>query len=209
MKTLQPRRQELDLLTLARQLRMWRSYHIPDAHALKLLKLWLGFEFMDLMDDFGRIPVPYFNEVRRRLGYKTFMNLLADIRRCQSFYIVGDSGQDITAIFSPVWHRYEEADGMLLSGSITLKSAQSSVVKCDEFKVLYNQVIPTGSNATAFSKEEKEVSQGDELNPENRDRNRLARRNLIREYFEWVRRKEDGSRQDVQPWPCPMTELRD
>ncbi len=105
----------------------------------------------------------------------------------KSFYIVGNSEQDITAIFSPVWHRYEEADGMLLSGSVTLKSAQASVVKCDELKVLYNQVIPTGSNATAFSKEEKEASQGDELNPENRDRNRLARRKLIREYFEWVR----------------------
>ena len=160
MKTLQPRRQELDLLTLARQLRMWRSYHIPDAHALKLLKLWLGFEFMDLMDDFGRIPVPYFNEVRRRLGYKTFMNLLADIRRCQSFYIVGNSEQDITAIFSPVWHRYEEADGMLLSGSITLKSAQSSVVKCDEFKVLYNQVILLEVTPRRFPRKKKRLRRG-------------------------------------------------
>ena len=150
-----PRRPQVFWNHLGRQLKMWKSYRIVDAHALKLLKLWLGYDFLDLMDEFGRIPVPYFNEVRRRLGYKTFALLLDDIRRSQSFYIVGNSESDITAFFSPIWHNYEAADGVLLRGSMKVEESQNESQNespaATVFKDYNNKEYPNGVTAEAVS----------------------------------------------------------
>lgn len=186
-----PRRTQVYWNHLGRQLKMWKSYRIADAHALKLLKLWLGYEFLDLMDEFGRIPVPYFNEVRRRLGYKTFMLLLDDIRRSQSFYIVGNSEQDITAICSPVWHNYEKTDGLLLRGSAKISESQNESQNDGYSKEISNDInnkeILTGSNATAFS---------DETNPADESKNLkreiIVRRRIVKDYFTWLLRQNDS-----------------
>lgn len=181
-----PRRQQLYWNHLGRQLKMWKSYRIADAHALKLLKLWLGYEFLDLMDEFGRIPMPYFNEVRRRLGYKTFSLLLDDIRRSQSFYIVGNSEENITAIFSPVWHSYEKSDGLLLRGSCKEESQNES--QNDGYsKNINTKKILTGSNAMAIS---HEMSPSDET--KNMKREVFVRRRIVKDYFTWVLRQTDS-----------------
>lgn len=182
-----PRRPQVYWNHLGRQLKMWKSYHITDAHALKLLKLWLGYDFLDLMDEFGRIPMPFFNEVRRRLGYKTFWMLLDDLRRSRSFYIVGNSEQDITAIFSPIWHSYEKADGMLLQGSMRVDESQNESQNDGYSKDLNNKEILTGSNATAVS---EETGPADEST--NMKREVFVRRRIVKDYFTWLQRQGDS-----------------
>lgn len=165
---------------LGRQIKIWRHYHITDAHALKLTRLWLGYEFTDLMDEFGRIPRPLFNETRRRLGYNFWGLLLDDIKRSRSFYIVGGSEENITAIFSPLWHAYEKNDGNLLAGSL---SEDESNFESKNETLLYtsnNIYNPNGVTAEAVSFDEGSDQ-----------RDVFARRNIIRNYFTWLTQQTD------------------
>ena len=191
-----PRREQLYWNHLGRQLKMWRTYRIADAHALKLLRLWLGYEFLDLLDEFGRIPMPYFNEVRRRLGYKTFALLLDDVRRSQSFYIVGrgeGNVRDIMAIFSPIWHNYEEADGQLLRGSMRIEESQNESQNDGYSKDINNKEIPTGGNATAIPAEEQNPA--DEAR--NMKREVCVRRRIVKDYFTWLLRQNDSEHRSM------------
>lgn len=191
-----PRRPQVFWNHLGRQLKMWKSYRIVDAHALKLLKLWLGYDFLDLMDEFGRIPVPYFNEVRRRLGYKTFALLLDDIRRSQSFYIVGNSESDITAFFSPLWHNYEAADGVLLRGSMKVEESQNESqnggYSKEISKEINNKENPTGGNATAISDVTNPADETQHLK-----REVFVRRRIVKDYFTWLLRQQDSEHRSM------------
>lgn len=182
-----PRRPQVYWNHLGRQLKMWKSYHIIDAHALKLLKLWLGYEFLDLMDEFGRIPIHYFNETRRRMGYKTFALLLDDIRRSRSFYIVGNSETNITAFFSPIWHNYEPADGVLLRGSMQIDESQNESQNGSYSKEINNKENPTGGNAMAIRVENNPADE-----TENVKRDVLVRRRIVKDYFAWLLRQQDS-----------------
>lgn len=187
-----PRRPQVYWNHLGRQLKMWKSYRIVDAHALKLLKLWLGYEFLDLMDEFGRIPVHYFNEVRRRLGYKSFTLMFEDIRRSQSFYIVGNSESDITAFFSPIWHNYEAADGMLLRGSMRIEESQNDGYSKEISKEINNKEISTGSNATAIRVENNPADE-----TRNLKREVFVRRRIVKDYFTWILRQSDSEHRSM------------
>lgn len=165
---------------LGRQIKIWRHYHITDAHALKLLRLWLGYEFSDLMDEYGRIPLPYFNELRRRLCYKTHVLMLDDIKRSKSFFIVGFSENNITAIFSPLWHTYESADGKLISGPESIDESQMRVANATVLYTSNNIYNPNGVTAEAVSFDEGSDQ-----------RDVFARRNIIRNYFTWLTQQTD------------------
>lgn len=171
MEKLEPRRPEVYWNHLGRQLKLWRAYKITDAHALKLLKLWLGYEFTDLMDPFGRYPVQYFNEIRRRLGYAHWSVLLADLRSCRSFFLVGTSDENITAVFSPIWHEWEEADGTILAGSCDTKESQTLSQTFDVSKNINTKNNPTGSNDGALP------------------RDVVVRRRIVSDYFKWLVRQ--------------------
>lgn len=185
---IEPRRPSLLWNHLGRQLKMWRSYKVTDAHSVKLMKLWLGYEFTDLMDQFGRYTSLHFNEIRRRLGYKHFFQLMEDIRRCRSFFIVGTSEDKVTAIFSPVWHKWDEADGMILQGSCDTENKDNNDDEsrissriCDVSKNIYTKNNTTVSNDDAFSPDggsEQEVG-----------RDVMARKQVVRDYFKWLDRQ--------------------
>lgn len=171
------RRPAVRVEDLGRQLRMWRTYRMNDTHAHKMLRLWLGYEFRDLMDVYGRFPVQYFNEIRRRLGFRTLSLLLENVRTCQSFYIVGTDEEHISAFFSSVWHNYEEADGHLLKGSSSLKKLSDSDASKDNI-IKRN---PTGGNADAFSLE----------------RDEWVKRRQVSDYFKWMRSQTDAEHVSV------------
>lgn len=193
LKIIEPRRPQVGWNHLGRQLKMWRSYHIVDAHALKLLRLWIGYEFLDLMDEFGRFPIYNLNEIRRRLGYKYTSLMIDDIRISKSFYIVGNSESDITAIFSPVWHFYDPQDGQLLSGSSCTEESQNESQNGGYSKNIYNKNNPTGGNATAIT--EGAIPAIDET--ENMKREAIVRRHMVRDYFTWMQRQTNPEHQSL------------
>lgn len=163
--------------SLGKQLKLWRASKVTDAHALKLLKLWLGYEFTDLMDQFGRYPVHYLNEIRRRLAYSSILLMLDDIRRCRSFIIVGHDEKKITAIFSPLWHKWDDADGKILYGSMQIEESQTLNQTCDVSLKGPNVNSATASNDKA-------------LTPDG-GRTQAVRRQVVREYFQWFERQTD------------------
>lgn len=172
---LKPRWATVECQFLNKQMKIWRSRKINGCHVEKLLRLWLGYDFLDLMDDYGRIPRESFPEAARRLGYKSSQVLLEHIRRSMSFYIVGISSNVVSAIFSPAWHAYEEADGILFSGSIVKDFAENSA-EITEYNLnnnIYNN--PNGVTAKAVSLE----------------RDKQVRRNFVRQYFEWITQQTD------------------
>ena len=187
MAKLEPRRPQIRWNHLGRQLKLWRSYHINEVHCNKLLRLWVGYEFLDLLDEFGRIPVQCFNEARRRLGYKTSSLMLDDVRRCRSFYLVGINENQQTAIFSPIWRNYDPIDGMLLTGSIPVEESHSESQPGD-YSIEDNKIeVLTGGNTTVFSTEgcpEDETA--------NMKRITLARRRIVKDYFTWLQRQQDS-----------------
>ena len=165
---------------LGRQLKIWSHLHVKDNHALKILKLWLGYEFIDLMDIEGKFYKYSFNEIRRRLGYKTNSLLFQDIKRTKSFYLIGESDNNITAIFSPIWHKYNKSDGNLLVGSITIKESLNESPVATVYKEYINKDNPNGVTADAVS-----FLEGDD------NRDVYVRRNIVRKYFEWFNKQTD------------------
>ena len=168
---------------LGRQLKIWSHLHVKDIYAHKLLKLWLGYEFTDLMDERGRFNKYNFNEIRRRLKYRTTQLMFLDIKRTRSFYIIGDSNDEIFALFSPLWHSYDKSDGKLLDGSAVIdfshheslnESPAATVFKINN---IYN---PNGVTAEAVSFDEGSDQ-----------RDVFARRNIIRNYFTWLTQQTD------------------
>ena len=192
MANLEPRRASATFKYLERQLKLWRSYRINDAHCNKMLRLWMGGEFVDLMDEAGRIPVYHLNEVRRRLGYKTSMLLIDDIRRSRSFYIVGLNEKDLVAIGTPRWYNYEPEDGILLSGSIPVEESQKESQNATHSIVENKIVVLTGGNTTVFS---HEGSPEDETAKMKREV--LARRRIVKEYFAWLQRQKDSDHKSL------------
>ena len=96
---------------LGRLMKMWKAFRISDARALKLMRLYIGYDLTDLMDGEGRYPGSQLNELRRRLGYTTVYKLMADVIASKAFFVVGNSDRDVRAVFSPLWHRYVQEDG--------------------------------------------------------------------------------------------------
>ena len=110
---------------LGRQMKLWHRYGLSDSHCNKLWRLWVGYEFMDLMDENGRYLKQHYNEIRLRLSYASTATLLADIRRCRSFFLTGTDNNAPTLFFSSLWHRWEVSDGQLLPGSCELSETDS------------------------------------------------------------------------------------
>lgn len=154
---------------LGRQLCLWSRYGISDSRSLKLMRLWTGYQLTCYMDSLGRYTFHSFNQLRQQLGYKTIQLMLNDVRCSQSFVLISadidpaslketkifaqrrpnqEYANHITAFFSPLWHKWSEADGTPLDGSIHDCRIWSR--KCDhnDNNALDNN-NPTGSTADA------------------------------------------------------------
>lgn len=182
---------------LGRKLKVWRRNGLSDSHCLKLLRLWVGYEFRDLMDSRGRYPRRKLNDLRLRLGYKNIGQLLADVRRSNSYYLTGKDNEDPDYLISIVWHDWEESDGLLLSGSFTpIASGKTNVEAEDEFSrkngrnlrpVLnnnYNITNTTVGTAYAGTLSGNGLS---DLNHEQQEKKRV-----VREYFSWLEQCTDA-----------------
>lgn len=173
---------------LGKMLRIWKHNKISDSHANKLMKLWLGYEFTDLMDAKGRIPVYNFNEVRRRLGFTDFYKFFEILIKSNSFMMTGKNEDDVRFIYSVVWHSYEKDDGDILKGSYTQSASQDF---SQDFDGLNNKTIvnPTGGNGTPFSCEEEALKNDPVAEI---DRTVHKRKQIVKDYFLWVREQADG-----------------
>ena len=176
---------------LGRLLRLWRGRKINEIHAHKLLRLYLGYEFTDLMDPFGRYPPYHFNEIRRRLCLKTTGKLLDDIRSCRSFYISGSDDGDIRSISSPLWHKYDSADGCLLDGSFS-EGVAESVAESD---VLIHNI----DNTTVGYSDESALSGKSNAAKDwcLAERDQVAARHLVADYFDRLEQSSDLSQRSV------------
>lgn len=173
---------------LGRKLRVWKKMKLSDTHALKVLRLWLGYEFIDVMDAKGRISVFFFNEVRRRLGYKLMEDMMTQLKRSESFYIVGKNENEIDYIASTNWYQYDHCDGVLLPGSYIEKPVANGVAFSNAL-MTKNIDYPTGGNGTPFSCEEEALKNDPVAEI---DRTVHQRKQIVKDYFLWVREQTDG-----------------
>lgn len=198
MSRLEPKYPYLGVKRLGWIMRSWHHNRISDAHASKMLRLWLGMEFKGYMDEKGRISSMYFNEIRKYLSYKTVMELIDDIRRSQSFFIFGSGEEDIQGIASPLWFVFDKnIDKKLLSGSIRPglstednldDGSRKSSRKCDSSNInIYN--YPTGGNPDGLSLREGVDENTKDAQQINRDKSEARR--VVREYFRWVQQQTD------------------
>ena len=176
---------------LGRKLKVWRRNGLSDGHCLKLLRLWVGYEFRDLMDSRGRYPQKKLNDIRQRLGYARLAPLLSDLRRCNSFYLTGKDEEVPDFVISVAWHNWEMSDGTLLPGSCepivsveklakddNCQDGQFSHTfshKCDRYLNNYNITDTTVGIADANS------LSGDGLSELNHERK--MKMQVIRDYF--------------------------
>lgn len=179
----------LNIEFIGRQLKLWKSYKVSDSYAIKLLKLWLGYETRDLMDELGRYPAQSFNELRRRFTYSSTAKFLDSVRQCRSFFAVGLENGTITHIFSPVFHLYEESDGYLIfSGTESQDCAHNCDVSISE-NIYINTTV---GNAEAFSPGGEGgglAVKGEGLKGVD---NKKVRQGIVRDYFKWMETMGDG-----------------
>ncbi len=188
----EPKYPKIEAKYLSTMLKIWKQHRkLRDASALKLLRLWLGYEFTDLMDEHGRYTALYFNELRQRLRYRLMADMLEDIKKTQSFVLVGSSDEyrDISAIFSPMWHNHEPADGKILTGSYDASSRICNCI-CDGNVNIFNFNTTVG-NAGAFSPEGETVAE-DEADACEYARTVQVRRRIVADYFLWLSRQTDA-----------------
>lgn len=142
---------------LGRQLILWARYGISDARAMKLLRLWLGYDLVHLMDTKGRFTFHNFNAIRQLLGYPNLSTMLEDIRKSRSFVLLSadvdpetlkehniytqirpirEFSDRLTMFYSPLWHEWEIMDGEPLPGSIV--GSQKNSQNLDR---LYNNTL--------------------------------------------------------------------
>lgn len=174
---------------LGRQLKLWKRYGVSDSYAIKLMKIWIGYEARDLMDEQGRYPAQNFNELRRRFSYSSCQKFIDSVRQCRSFFAVGFENGTITHIFSPVSHLYEESDGYLIfSGTLSQDCAHN----CDGNISENIYINTTVGNAEAFSPEggggRFEVNvEGLKMTDEKK-----IRQSIVRNYFKWIETSGDS-----------------
>ena len=134
----------------------------------------------------------------------TCKELLDDIGRSLSFYILGDDTGQVQAILSPIWQDYDKnADKKLLPNSLRVKvqaedgtSDFSRILgrKCDVSNInIYNN--PTGGNPDGFSLREEGGEKPKDALEIKRDRGEACR--VVREYFRWVRQQTDADHQSL------------
>ena len=177
---------------LGRQLKLWKRYGVSDSYAIKLMKIWIGYETRDLMDELGRYPAQNFNELRRRFNFVSTQKLLEKLQLCHSFYASGvktDAGIQICYVFSPVWHHYEETDGELLFGA---EKSQDFSQDFDGNITENIYINTTVGNAEAFSPEggggRFEVNvEGLKMTDEKK-----IRQSIVRNYFKWIETSGDS-----------------
>lgn len=171
---------------LGRQLKLWKRYGVSDSYAIKLMKIWIGYETRDLMDELGRYPAQNFNELRRRFSFNSIHKLLEKLQLCHSFYGSGvktNAGVQICYVFSPVWHHYEEADGELLFGAE--KSLDFSLdLDGNITENIYNNT--TVGNADAFSPEGEGGRLGVRSEGLNDVDEKKVRLGIVRNYFKLI-----------------------
>lgn len=191
---MQPVIQVLYWNQLGRLLRLWRRQHLTDSHILKILRLYLGYEFTDLMDQFGRYPMFHFNEIRRRLNFRSVYVMIDDIRLCRSFYLAGTDEANVTSISSPLWHEYDLKDGMLLNGSMqkgVANGEQNAIANDNVLNNIYINTTVGYSDESALSGK----SGCEELYMSERDQ--VAARHLVTDYFDRLERSSDLSQRSV------------
>lgn len=198
MSRLEPKYPYLGVKRLGWIMRSWHHNRISDAHASKMLRLWLGMEFKGYMDEKGRISVRYMTEIRKYLGYPNLQDFQTDMYRSGAFYLLAQNGE-LVCFASPVWYEYIEKDiYKLLPGSLVLKEdgiQDSEAGFGQEFGQksapsninIYN--YPTGGNPDGLSLREGVDENTKDAQQINRDKSEARR--VVRDYFRWVQQQTD------------------
>ena len=192
---MQPITQLLYWNHLGHLLRVWRSRRVSEAHAHKVLRLYLGYEFTDLMDKSGRYPVYSFNEIRRRLCLRSNELMLDIIRRSRSFYVAGTEAGTVMSVSSPIWHIYDAADGRLFVGPAdgTVSEKLSEKLSSGEL-LINNKINTTVGNSDELALTGKSNDTRDWCLVE---RDQVAARHLVADYFDRLERSSDLSQRSI------------
>lgn len=182
---IQPIQQVIFWDYLGKKLKIWKHCHISDSYSSKLLKLMLGYEFCDLMNENGLILKENFFEVRERLGIHNWPQLLEAIKQSTSFGLLADSNGNLGAIFSPLWHEYSSQDGELLPGSFPPKNPP--ILASNTNKLNTNKKTTVSDSVESVAS----LSESSPTNQEFDDMTLEQRRKIVLDYFNWVLLQSD------------------
>lgn len=123
---------------LGSMLKKWHARKIPKGRAFNLLRLWVGYDFTDLMNSDGCFELQNFNNIRQRLTCNNWSIIIQDIINSRSFYMFANEEGTMVRFCSPIWHTPTVEDGQLMQGSYegndTVTECDSKVVSdCDSY----------------------------------------------------------------------------
>lgn len=160
--------------TLGSMIYRWGKFGLSDSSISKMLQLWSGYILQDLLDEQGQWSRQELWQVAKRLGYKTTLDLLTDVRRTRFFQIEVTAKGEVLSVASPVWN----------------KSVKKSLQNAPQNgSGLNNTSInnPTGSNDTPLV--------DDASTPElwELKRDNAAARRIVADYFAWLQKQTDAN----------------
>lgn len=181
--TREPRWTSMHWNYLGKIIRLWRVYGLSETHSMKMLRLWVGYEFQDLMDEYGRYPLTSYNEIRHRLHYTTWKKMMADVQRCQSFGLLGSDPNRPTSFFSTMWHEYSPvADGVLLN----------IANRCAMYQDMSQEIMQKVDGNNKYNIINTTVGNGEVV-----ERSYEDRKNIVVGYWQWVVMQKDQDHQDL------------
>ncbi len=115
---------------------LWHKQQISETRCFKVLRLLFGHNLSYYMDAEGRYPQPFFNLIRKELGYKDWPSFFSDVRRSQVFLLIGDNPEKPDYICSPFCYAKMPIPPVL-SQKMGLKSDGNNI---------YNNTPPGGTS---------------------------------------------------------------
>ncbi len=153
---------------------LWHKQQITETHCFKVLRLLFGHNLSYYMDAEGRYPQPFFNLIRKELGYKDWPSFFSDIRRSQVFLLIGDNPERPDYICSPFCYAKMPIPPVL---------SQKMGLKSNGNNNIYNNTLPGGTSY------ELPLSGG---NPSDVKHDADDRRKVVQAYFRWMLAQSDS-----------------
>ncbi len=171
----EPSRPYLGIRSIYFLFKLWNRNHLSETRCFKLFQLYIGYRLQDYMDKEGRYPKCFFTLIKRELGYKTTDQLIDDVRRSQSFLLMGNDPHCPDFICTPIWYA-EITNSGIFDAIFPSKS-------CGNSYNIYNNTLPGGTSY------ELPLSGG---KPSDVKHDADDRRKVVQAYFRWMLAQSDS-----------------